>query len=53
MTTQTLSPFPSAFPPRPPLAHARLDADGAENLLGGPGANSAARSFRLAAGLTR
>ena len=32
MTTQTLSPFPSAFPPRPPLAHARLDADGAKNL---------------------
>ena len=33
MTNRTLSPFPSAFPPSPPLAHARLDADGAENLL--------------------
>ena len=32
MTTQTLSPFPSAFPASPPLAHARLSADGAENL---------------------
>ena len=32
MTNRTLSPFPSAFPPRPPLAHARLDADGAKNL---------------------
>ena len=32
MTNRTLSPFPSAFPASPPLAHARLSADGAENL---------------------
>ena len=32
MTIQTPSPFPSPFPPSPPLAQARLDADGAENL---------------------